>query len=96
MWALLWWVGAGVDKKCGWFYGKGARHYGPQALLAGINPQNAAKLRLNECFGLLSATQNEDPSELQLTVPELRSRGSGAWLDVREGSMPAMTLLPGA
>ena len=35
-------------------------------------------------------------SELQLTIRELRSRGSGASLDVREGSMLAMTLLPGA
>src|SRR5450631_3686988 len=34
--------------------------------------------------------------ELQLTIRELRSRGSGASLDVREGSMLAMTLLPRA
>jgi len=35
-------------------------------------------------------------SELRLTARELRSRGSGASLDVREDSMPVMTLLPGA
>jgi enamine deaminase RidA (YjgF/YER057c/UK114 family) len=35
-------------------------------------------------------------SGASFTARELRSRGSGASLDVREGSMPAMTLLPGA
>jgi DSBA-like thioredoxin domain len=35
-------------------------------------------------------------SELRLTARESRSRGSGASLDVREDSMLAMTLLPGA
>jgi hypothetical protein len=35
-------------------------------------------------------------SELRLTARESRSRGSGASLDVPEGSMLAMTLLPGA
>jgi hypothetical protein len=32
----------------------------------------------------------------RLTARELRSGGSGASLDVREDSMPAMTFLPGA
>jgi len=35
-------------------------------------------------------------SELRLTVRESQSQGFGAPLDVREGSMLAMTLLPGA
>ena len=35
-------------------------------------------------------------SELRLTARESRSRGSGASLDVREGSMLPTTLLPGA
>ena len=35
-------------------------------------------------------------SELQLTIRESRSRGFGASLDVREDSMLARTLLPGA
>src|SRR5215467_9020806 len=45
-----------------------------------------------ECLGLFASTQNEDPSELQLTVRESRSRGSGALLGVREGSMLPKTL----
>lgn len=35
-------------------------------------------------------------SELQLTARESQSQGSDASLDVPEGSMLAMTLLPGA
>ena len=35
-------------------------------------------------------------SELRFTVRESQSQGCGASLDVREGSMLAMTLLPGA
>ena len=35
-------------------------------------------------------------SELQVTIRESRSRGSGASLDVREGSMLPKTSLPGA
>ena len=46
------------------------------------------------CIRLVPAIRLE--SELQLTIRELRSQGFGASLDVREGSMLAMTLLPGA
>ena len=47
-----------------------------------------------ETTNLIHAIRVE--SELQLTIRELCSRGSGASLDAREGSMLAMTLLPGA
>ena len=44
--------------------------------------------------GLIHAIRVE--SELQLTIRELRSRGSGASLDVPESSMLPKTLFPGA
>ena len=49
--------------------------------------------------GALEAVSVEAPrveSELRLTVRESQSQGFGASLDVREGSMLATTLLPGA
>ena len=51
---------------------------------------------VNERIGLFASTQNEDPSELQLTVRESQSQGFGASLDVPESSMLPKTLFPGA
>jgi hypothetical protein len=45
---------------------------------------------------LFASTQNEDPSELQLTDRESQSQGFGASLDVPESSRLTKTLLPGA
>ena len=68
-----------------------------QAMILGLRLLTDSRFQeIWKCVFGCSRNAEQRPFELRLTVRESQSQGSGASLDVREGSMPAMTLLPGA